>query len=119
MTIDGGTVVAEGDLDFRGTMGVKDEAGNNPPVGFKKIRLTTRLEVPKEDEGKVEKLLGLSERYCVVLQTLKAGVEVETKTGHVGAAVPDTRKDNEGDEQTNGGNGGEGTLNNQDVLRVN
>ncbi|KAF2165545.1 hypothetical protein M409DRAFT_24399 [Zasmidium cellare ATCC 36951] len=67
--IKSGTVRAEGDLDFKGTMGVDKSA----PVGFKDIRLSFDLkfmegaEVPEE---KVEKLGKLTERYCVVLQTI-------------------------------------------------
>ncbi|KAK4499223.1 hypothetical protein PRZ48_009736 [Zasmidium cellare] len=67
--IKSGTVKAEGDLDFKGTMGVDKSA----PVGFKDIRLSFDLkflegaEVPEE---KVEKLGKLTERYCVVLQTI-------------------------------------------------
>ena len=93
--VSAGSIIAEGDLDFRGTMGVKD---SNPdtkvPVGFQNIRLIVRLEVDDEYKSSVEKLISLSERYCVVLQTLKAGVNVETKLGHVGKVVPDTRKEN-------------------------
>jgi len=85
----GGTVTAEGDLDFRGTLGIKDADGGHVGVGFQKIRLVTRLDVDEGDEGKVEKLLQLSERYCVVLQTLKQGVVVETKTGRIESSVPD------------------------------
>jgi uncharacterized OsmC-like protein len=58
-----GTVRAEGDLDFRGTLGVDREA----PVGFKSIRLTFELDT---DDERVDKLVELTERYCVVLQTL-------------------------------------------------
>lgn len=67
--IKSGTVRAEGDLDFKGTMGVDKTA----PVGFQNIRLAFDLqfqegaEVP---EDKVEKLGKLTERYCVVLQTI-------------------------------------------------
>ncbi|KAF2218001.1 hypothetical protein CERZMDRAFT_30733 [Cercospora zeae-maydis SCOH1-5] len=64
-----GTVRAEGDLDFRGTMGVDREA----PVGFKDIRLAFDLKFePGEQvsDETVEKLGKLTERYCVVLQTL-------------------------------------------------
>jgi uncharacterized OsmC-like protein len=69
-----GTVHAEGDLDFRGTLGVgKDE---RVPVGFTAIRLRFQLE-HDEDEAAVAKLLELTERYCVVFQTLTAGVPVE------------------------------------------
>ena len=61
----GGTVHAEGDLDFRGTLGVEKEA----PVGFRDIRLRFQLETgATEDE--LATLLKLTERYCVVLQTL-------------------------------------------------
>jgi uncharacterized OsmC-like protein len=69
-----GTVHAEGDLDFRGTLGVaKDEA---VPVGFTAIRLRFDLE-HDEDEAAIAKLLELTERYCVVFQTLAGGVPVE------------------------------------------
>lgn len=62
-----GTVSAEGDLDFRGTLGVDRDA----PVGFKEIRLSFDLKLRKEVEDEViEKVLKLTERYCVVLQTI-------------------------------------------------
>jgi uncharacterized OsmC-like protein len=67
-----GTVLAEGDLDFRGTLGVDKEA----PVGFKSIRLTFRLNTPEPKE-KIDTLLKLTERYCVVYQTLVRGVGVK------------------------------------------
>lgn len=60
-----GTVSAEGDLDFRGTLGVSKEA----PVGFQRIRLVVDLESDANEEQKA-KLLELTERYCVVLQTI-------------------------------------------------
>jgi uncharacterized OsmC-like protein len=61
-----GTVRAEGDLDFRGTLGLSKDV----PVGFREIRLTLELAeaVPEEQAAT---LLRLSERYCVVLQTLR------------------------------------------------
>lgn len=59
-------VLVEGDLDFRGTLGVDREA----PVGFTDIRLTFRFGTDAPDE-QVEKLLQLTERYCVVYQTLR------------------------------------------------
>src|ERR1700738_1151300 len=62
----GGTVSAEGDLDFRGTLGVSREA----PVGFRDIRLRFDLDAPAPAE-KLESLVKLTERYCVVYQTLK------------------------------------------------
>lgn len=60
------TVRAQGDLDFRGTLGVSKDA----PVGFSAIRLTFDLSTQAPDE-QLTKLLELTERYCVVLQTLK------------------------------------------------
>lgn len=60
-----GTVLAEGDLDFRGTLGLDKTA----PVGFVEIRVVFELDTDAEQE-KVEKLVKLTERYCVVLQTI-------------------------------------------------
>ena len=72
-----GTVYAEGDLDFRGTLGVaKDE---DVPVGFTAIRLRFELE-HDEDKDAIAKLVELTERYCVVFQTLTGGVPVELTT---------------------------------------
>jgi hypothetical protein len=62
----GGTVSAEGDLNFRGTLGVSREA----PVGFRDIRLRFDLDTDAPAE-KPESLIKRSERYCVVYQTLK------------------------------------------------
>ena len=92
----GGTVTAEGDLDFRGTLGIKDSDGSHVGVGFQKIRLLIELDVDEEDKGKVDKLLQLSERYCVVLQTLTKGVPVETQVRHVKSSKPEP-----GNEDTN------------------
>jgi uncharacterized OsmC-like protein len=61
----GGTVRAEGDLDFRGTLGVSKEA----PVGLTAIRLSFDLDTDASDE-QLATLLSLTERYCVVYQTL-------------------------------------------------
>ena len=61
-----GTVSAEGDLDFRGTLGVSREA----PVGFRDIRLTFDLDTSAPPD-KVDSLIKLTERYCVVYQTLR------------------------------------------------
>ena len=63
-------IKAEGDLDFRGTLAVSKDV----PVGFKSIRLNFEIDTD-EDKAKVDKLIELSERYCVVYQTLKNGVE--------------------------------------------
>jgi len=62
----GGTVSVEGDLDFRGTLGVSREA----PIGFCNIRLRFELDTHAPAD-KVESLIKLTERYCVVYQTLK------------------------------------------------
>jgi uncharacterized OsmC-like protein len=67
-----GRVVAEGDLDFRGTLGVSKEA----PVGFESIRLRFELDTDASDE-ELATLLRLTERYCVVLQTLAGGATVD------------------------------------------
>jgi uncharacterized OsmC-like protein len=65
------TVSAEGDLDFRGTLGVAKDA----PVGFAEIRL--RFDVDTEaPQDKLDQLLKLTERYCVVYQTIKSGPPV-------------------------------------------
>jgi uncharacterized OsmC-like protein len=67
-----GVVSAEGDLDFRGTLGVAKEA----PVGFAQIRL--RFDVDTDaPQDKLDQLLKLTERYCVVYQTIKSGPPVE------------------------------------------
>jgi len=68
------TVAAEGDLDFRGTLGVAKDA----PVGFAQIRLAFDVETDATQE-KLDQLLKLTERYCVVYQTLKSGPPLEVK----------------------------------------
>jgi uncharacterized OsmC-like protein len=72
--IKSGNVEAEGDLDFRGTLGVDKEA----LVGFRSIRLTFNLDTDASKEN-LDKLLSTTERYCVVLQTIKQGVAAEAK----------------------------------------
>jgi len=67
-----GYVLAEGDLDFRGTLGVSKEV----PVGFRSIRLYFDLTSNATPEQK-DKLIQLTERYCVVYQTISKGVPVE------------------------------------------
>jgi uncharacterized OsmC-like protein len=69
----GGTVSAEGELDVRGTLGVDREA----PVGFRAVRLQFTVESDADDE-QLARLLKLTERYCVVLQTISGGVDVAT-----------------------------------------
>src|SRR5688500_5372799 len=73
-----GTVIAEGDLDFRGTLGVDKET----PVGFEEIRL--RFEVGTDaPQDKLDLLLKLTERYCVVYQTIKNGPKVSVSMKRV------------------------------------
>lgn len=72
--INNGTIKAEGDLDFRGTLGVSKEV----PVGFKSIRLIFNLNTNATAE-QMASLSKLTERYCVVYQTLANGVSVETQ----------------------------------------
>ena len=73
-----GCVSAEGDLDFRGTLGVAKDA----PVGFREIRLSFDVDTDAPQD-KLDQLLKLTERYCVVYQTIKAGppVTVSLKRG--------------------------------------
>jgi uncharacterized OsmC-like protein len=66
ITLRAGTVVAEGDLDFRGTLGVSKEV----PVGFKAIRLLFEVDTDASEE-QLTTLLKLTERYCVIYQTLQ------------------------------------------------
>jgi uncharacterized OsmC-like protein len=71
--IAGGTVRAEGDLDFRGTMGVDRDA----PVGFSAIRLSFDLDTSASEE-EVAALMATTERYCVVYQTLAQSPQLST-----------------------------------------
>ena len=72
ISLRGATVSAEGDLDFRGTLGVDKEA----PVGFAEIRL--RFDVDTDaGQDKLDQLLKLTERYCVVYQTIRNGPKVD------------------------------------------
>jgi uncharacterized OsmC-like protein len=73
-----GDVVAEGDLDFRGTLGIDKET----PVGFREIRL--RFDVGTDaPQDKLDLLLKLTERYCVVYQTIKNGPKVSVSLHRV------------------------------------
>jgi uncharacterized OsmC-like protein len=69
-----GTVSAQGDLDFRGTLGVAKDA----PVGFAQIRLVFEVETDAPQE-KLDQLLKLTERYCVVYQTIRNGSPVDVR----------------------------------------
>ena len=73
-----GAVSAEGDLDFRGTLGVDKEA----PVGFREIRLRFDLDTDAPQD-KLDQLLKLTERYCVVYQTIAKGPPVDIKLKRV------------------------------------
>src|SRR5690606_8452872 len=73
-----GRVSAEGDLDFRGTLGVAKDA----PVGFAQIRLRFDLDTDAPQE-KLDQLLKLTERYCVVYQTIKSGPQVDVTMAKV------------------------------------
>ena len=76
LSLRGGTLTAEGDLDFRGTLGVSKEA----PVGFRAIRLLIELD-SDATEAEKQKLLELTERYCVVYQTLVSAPAVTVAYG--------------------------------------
>jgi uncharacterized OsmC-like protein len=71
-----GKITAEGDLDFRGTLGVAKDA----PVGFREIRLRFELDSDATPEQRA-KLLELTERYCVVLQTIRNAPPVKASAG--------------------------------------
>jgi len=66
ISIRGGTVIAEGELDFRGTLGVRKDV----PVGFREVRLRFDLQADATEE-QLDTLLKLTERYCVIYQTLR------------------------------------------------
>lgn len=68
---------AEGDLDFRGTLGVSREA----PVGFRDIRLLFQID-SNADTEQLAKLIELTERYCVVLQTLRSALDIKAVVRH-------------------------------------
>src|SRR5215469_9155405 len=81
----GGTVRAEGDLDFRGTLGVAKEA----PVGFRDIRLAFELDTDASEE-QLATLCRLTERYCVVYQTLRQAppIAISLKNSHPEHELP-------------------------------
>ena len=78
ISVTSGRVRAEGDLDFRGTLGVDRAA----PVGFSAIRLSFELNTDA-DEADLETLRRLTERYCVVYQTLASGPALSTSLAAV------------------------------------
>ena len=71
MALRGATIRAEGDLDFRGTLGVSKDV----PIGFKQIRLNFDLDTDAS-EDRIATLIRLTERYCVVYQTLSHPAEI-------------------------------------------
>jgi uncharacterized OsmC-like protein len=79
LPVKAGTVSAEGDLDFRGTLGVAKDV----PVGFAAIRLTFAVDTNASQES-LDQLLKLTERYCVVYQTVRGGVPVDVRMSRVG-----------------------------------
>jgi uncharacterized OsmC-like protein len=81
----GGRVHAEGDLDFRGTLGVDREA----PVGFAAVRLRFELDSDATDD-ELAALLRVTERYCVVLQTLRTPATISTHLDAGGTAARPT-----------------------------
>ncbi len=70
----GGKILAEGDMDFRGTLGVSKET----PIGFQRIRLRFELDSDATPEQK-QKLLSLTERFCVIFQTLKSPATITSE----------------------------------------
>lgn len=78
----GGTVTAAGDLDFRGTLAVDRDA----PVGFRDIRLRFDLDTDADDEA-LDTLVRLTERFCVVLQTIARRPELSSEWTRSGAAT--------------------------------
>jgi uncharacterized OsmC-like protein len=82
LEVAGGTVSAEGDLDFRGTLAVSKDA----PVGFKSIRLSFDLDTDATDE-QVQTLIRLTERYCVVYQTLAHPAQLSVSANGAAAAA--------------------------------
>lgn len=73
VTIKDSLIKAEGDLDFRGTLGVSKDA----PVGFQAIRISFVLDCDANEE-QIQSLAKLTERYCVVYQTLAHGVSIQS-----------------------------------------
>lgn len=76
VTLRSARVTAEGDLDFRGTLGISKDV----PVGFREIRLTFDLDSDATDEQRAT-LIRLTERYCVVLRTLREAPPIAVTQG--------------------------------------
>jgi uncharacterized OsmC-like protein len=82
-----GVVIAEGDLDFRGTLGVAKEA----PVGFTAIRLRFELDTDANDT-QLDTLLKLAERYCVIYQTLKLPPQLSLVRSQAGLGAANVQR---------------------------
>jgi uncharacterized OsmC-like protein len=80
LNLRGGTVTAEGEVDFRGTLGVAKDA----PIGFREIRLRFDLDTDAGQE-QIDKLVSLTERYCVVYQTLRNAPPITVSKGRATA----------------------------------
>ncbi|EGV28592.1 OsmC family protein [Thiorhodococcus drewsii AZ1] len=76
VTLRSGRVLAEGDLDFRGTLGLAKDAS----VGFREIRMRFELDADADEET-LDKVAAVTERYCVVLQTLRSAPPVVVSRG--------------------------------------
>jgi len=76
VTLRSGRVLAEGDLDFRGTLGLAKDAA----VGFREIRMRFELDADADEET-LDKVIAVTERYCVVLQTLRSAPPVVVSRG--------------------------------------
>ena len=76
IAVEHGTVTVEGVLDFRGTLAVDRAA----PIGFKSIALHVELDAPAASDEERATLLKLTERYCVVLQTLRSAPDLSVST---------------------------------------
>lgn len=74
-------VVADGDIDLRGTLGVSREA----PVGFEAIRLRFEIDAPSASEDEIASLIAKTERYCTVIQTLREPPPIEIDGGTQGS----------------------------------
>lgn len=83
VVIRGGAVSVEGDLDFRGTLGVSKEAS----VGFQSIRLTFEVDSDASEE-QLDTLLRLTERYCVVYQTLRQPASIRVSRTQLSTNAP-------------------------------
>ena len=80
LNVKSGKVRAEGDLDFRGTLGVSKQV----PVGFQNIRLIFDVQTDNpDDQEKLNKVLQVTERYCVVLQSLKNSPSIQSQINKI------------------------------------